>query len=119
MSNPNRQPLIITPTSLDADRIREILRIHGEDPDTDQGRQLISTIVASPSLSGALATLDEGHWTLPIHKPSVQRTDRGPWRRFEEWCRRHELESFPASTQTVNRYLASYADTVSPSTVQR
>ena len=118
MTDPNQHPLTIKPASVDVDRIADLLRLHGTDPHTALGRRLASSIAGSPILTGTLIELADGKWAVPTFAPSVDRVDAPIWRRFEAWCTDHGQDPLPTSTETVLRYLANLADTISPGAVR-
>ena len=50
---------------------------------------------------------------------NTKKAYRSDWRHFEAWCEERELESLPATLQTVALYIASCAETYKVTTLER
>jgi site-specific recombinase XerD len=51
--------------------------------------------------------------------PATLKAYRNDWRRFESWCREHQLQSLPLTPETVSLYIADCASTLASGTITR
>jgi len=50
---------------------------------------------------------------------NTRRAYESDWKHFQNWCANHELDSLPATVQTISAYLSDSAGNAKPSTISR